>query len=310
MYRRISVPVDGTSHSMQALSLAVGIARQAACPVELVRVAYPTTYGNELYAVTLGDAQIDELRRDAQESLERAAADVEAHGVPVRTAVLDGPIPHALAEHFQSSGADLVVMTTHDRGRLERLLIGSVAESVVRHVHVPVLLVHAHDDAPTLTEAPPIRRILVALDGSAFGDEVIPHAANLARLMRADITLLTVIQPLLAAVALATETGTSRSIAQPSPEDIERADSSELVSQELEETADSLRRSGATVHAHVISDGNPSRAIVEYARHHDMDLIAMTTHGRGALGRLVAGSVSTTVLHGTHTPTLLYRPEM
>ena len=309
MYRHISVPVDGTAHAMQALDLAVGIARQAGCPVELVRVSHPTTYGNELYAVTLGDAQIDELRADARASLERAAAEVEARGVPVHTKVLDGPIPSALAEHFQSSGTDLVVMTTHDRGMLERLLIGSVAEAVVRHVHVPVLLVHSVDDAPPPADAWPIRRMLVALDGSAFGDEVIPHAASLARLMRADITLLTVMQPLLTAVALATETGTSRRLA-PTPEDIARADSSELVSQELEETADSLRRSGVTVHAHVISDGDPSRAIVDYAREHDTDLIAMTTHGRGAVGRFVAGSVSTAVLHGTHTPTLLYRPEM
>lgn len=310
MFRRISVPLDGTTESLDALSLAVGIARQAGCPVELVRVAFPTTNGHELYDATLLGSEITALRRAAGESLQRAAAEVEAQGVASSVVVLQGPIPETLADHFQSSGADLVVMTTHDHGRLERLLLGSVAESVVRHIHAPVLLVHGGESAPRPSVAAPIKRILIALDGSPFGDGVIPHAATLARLMGAEITLLTVLQPMLAAVALATETGTSRSIAQPSPADIEHAEGSELMSSVLERTAQSLRQGGATVHAAAITDGNPARAIAEYAREHDIDLIAMTTHGRGALKRLVAGSVSRAVLHGTRTPMLLYRPAM
>ena len=310
MYRRIAVPLDGTSQGLEALSLAVAIARQVGCPIDLVRVAFPTAYGNELYDVTLRGPDIDTFRQDAQEHVRRTAADVEAQGVPASTTVLEGDIPNVLAEHIGTSGADLVVMTTHDRGRLERVLLGSVAESVVRHVHVPVLLVHAGQGASTLLEARQTKRLLIALDGSPFSELVIPHAATLARLMHADITLLSVIEPLLAAVSLATETGMAPSISQPPSTDREYLDSSELASRVLEGTAESLRREGMTVHAAAITDGNTSRAIAEYARAHDIDLIAMTTHGRGALGRLVAGSVSQAVLHATRVPMLLFRPVM
>ena len=310
MYRRISVPLDGTSHSLEALNLAIGIARQADCPVELVTVALVKQYDNELHDVRVRNAEIDALRRDARETLQRAAADVEARGVASSTVLLEGAVPDVLADHFRSGAADLVVMTTHDHGRLERLLMGSVAESVVRDVHVPVLLVHAGAAAPTPSEARRIRRVLVAIDGSPFGDQVIPHAARLAKLMNAEITLLSVIQPLLAAAALGTAPGLSGSIAPPLPTDLEHADSSEFVSSVLEERAQSLRREGVTVHAAAISDGNPSRAIIDYAHANDIDLIAMTTHGRGALKRLVAGSVSRAVLRASRTPMLMYRPQM
>ena len=310
MYRHITVPLDGTSESLEALDLAVHIAQQAGCPVELVRIAFPTGYDSELYDVAVRSAEVGMLRRDAAESLQVTADQVEARGVRTSTAVLEGPIPSMLADHVGSTGADLVVMTTHDRNRLERLLLGSVSEAVVRHVHVPVLLVHADQGAAALLEAGRRKHILISLDGSLFGDQVIPHAARLASLLHADITLLTVVDANRATASLATETGMVPGISPPRMADVEGGDSSELVRRELEETAQSLRGEGITVHAVVIDDGNPSRAIAEYVRKHAIDLIAMTTHGRGALGRLVAGSVSTAVLHATRTPILLFRPAM
>ena len=309
MYRRISVPLDGTIESLEALSPAITIAQRAGSLVELASVSHPSIHGDELYEAALSDDEIDALRRDAQDTLRRTAAEVEARGVKASTIVLEGNIADALADHFQSSGTDLIVMTTHDRGRLQRLLLGSTAESVVRHVNVPVLLVHAGEGPPPLSAEWRVQHVLIALDGSAFGDLVLPHAAALASIMGADITLLSVVHPLLAAESLATETGASRSIAEPLPADVEHDDPSELVSRVLEKTAQSLRQDGATVHTAAIVDGNPSRAIVEYSREHGIDLIAMATHGRGAFKRLVEGSVTEAVLHATRTPMLIHHPE-
>jgi nucleotide-binding universal stress UspA family protein len=64
------------------------------------------------------------------------------------------------------------------------------------------------------------------------------------------------------------------------------------------------------VHTDVVADGQPARAIVDYAEHHDIDLIAMTTHGRGALKRLVAGSVSEGVIRTSSRPMLVLRPKV
>jgi nucleotide-binding universal stress UspA family protein len=310
MYRQIAVPVDATIESLRAVAVAVAIARRAGCPIELMRVAFPPTPGNELYALaTLGSDEQEAMRRQADAELRRTAAEVEAAGVPAAVAVLEGDIAHTLAEHLEKRGADLVVMTTHDRGRLEHVLLGSVAESVVRRVHTPVLLVRVTaGDAPAAS-APDIRRILIPLDGSPFGEEIIPHASVVARLMGAEITLLTVARPVVIAAALAADAGAPPSIELPSAIPMDDAHRDELESRALEETADKLRRQGLSVHTAVLADGNPARAIVEYARKNNIDLIAMTTHGRGALKRLVAGSVSETVLRTTATLMLMYRPD-
>jgi nucleotide-binding universal stress UspA family protein len=79
--------------------------------------------------------------------------------------------------------------------------------------------------------------------------------------------------------------------------------------QMLERTAERIRSMGITVDIRVLIDARPAHAIIDFASHHAIDLIAMTTHGRGALKRLVAGSVAESVLHAATAHMLLYRPE-
>jgi nucleotide-binding universal stress UspA family protein len=77
----------------------------------------------------------------------------------------------------------------------------------------------------------------------------------------------------------------------------------------LERTAQRIRSLGIAVEYRILVDARPAHAIVDFASQHQIDLIAMTTHGRGALKRLVAGRVAEAVLHGTAAQVLLYRPE-
>jgi nucleotide-binding universal stress UspA family protein len=88
--------------------------------------------------------------------------------------------------------------------------------------------------------------------------------------------------------------------------DEERAESFRQV---LERAAEPLRARRLPIHVEVLVYGQPAYAIVEYAKQHDVDLVAMSTHGHGALKRLVVGSVSESVLRATPTPVLMYRPE-
>ena len=309
MYRRISIPLDGTTESQHALAVAVPIARKCGCPIDLVRVAPPALYNTELFgAAALAGVDAESMRRDAEESLRGTAGEVERLGVSARSIVLDGDISAALAQHLQTSDTDLVVMTTHDRGRLEHLLLGSTAESLMRRVHLPMLLVRAGKGSPALASAPSLKRMLIPVDGSPFGEQVMTHAATLADLMGAEITLLTVVQPILVAAA-ATEIGAPPSVALPTALNMEDADRIEIESRVLSQMAASLRDRGLKVETAALADGNPARAIVEFARKHEFDLIAMTTHGRGALKRLIAGSVSEEVLRTTPTLMLMYRPD-
>lgn len=312
MYRRIAVPVDGTTLSQQAIPWAVTIARLANCPIDLVQVAFPPAAGTELYAATVIQPEVAEaFRQIAQRDLQALANQIASTGIVATATVLMGEIHRSLIDHLDGSDADLVVMTTHDPGRIERLLVGSVAESVIRHIRLPVLLVR-HDDTASVSanDARSIERMLIPLDGSAFGDAILPHATRLASLLRSEITLVGVMQPLLALAAAGADLGgpTTAIIPANIQEDRPDQEQTEAALRPLEQTAAPIRASGLTVRTQVLVDGQPARAIVDYAKQNGMDAIAMTTHGRGALKRILAGSVSQRVLRSSHLPMLIYRP--
>ena len=314
MYRHIAVPLDGTRESHTALHWAVTIARIAGCPINLVTVAFPPVYGSELYgASVVDDTEVERMMHDSEQRLRGIAHEMEALGIRATATVLEGAVPSTLADHLHATATDLVVMTTHDRRRLEQLLLGSVSHEVIRHVHVPVLLVReSGGEPPPLTTPATVEHLLVPLDGSAFSAQILPHAATLASVMRADVTLLGVQQPTVAAAAASPGLGAPPDVPQILPavvdvgSDEERAES---FTQQLQLAAEPLRARQLPVHVEVLVEGQPAHAIVEYARKHDIDLVAMTTHGRGALKRLVVGSVSEAVLRATPTPVLMYRPE-
>jgi nucleotide-binding universal stress UspA family protein len=300
MYRHISIPVDGALQSSQAIRWGVDLARRSGAMVELINVAVPARPGDELKAAGLSPAAKVARIEEAEMSLREEAARLDGDGLRVTTTILNGPIPSALAEHLGRSGTDLVVMATHDPGRLERIMIGSVAENVIRHVAKPVLLLLKDDTELT------IRRILVPLDGSEFSERILPHAADLALAVNAEITLFTAVLPILATASVG--------LGEPVPgatAAIGTLATDESVAAQrdwLEAKARELRSRGLTSTTHATVHGNAGHAIVDYAKTHDVDVIAMSTHGRGAVKRLITGSVATHVLHEAHKAMLINSP--
>ncbi|HEY9227083.1 MAG TPA: universal stress protein [Gemmatimonadaceae bacterium] len=312
MYRHIMVPLDGTAASQHAVPWAFALARKAESSIDLVRVI-PTAFGAEPYGTTvLNQATVDQMRIAAREMLRDLAEEMTEKGVPSRAIVIDGEVRDALRSHLESDELDLIVMTTHDAGRVERFLIGSVAESLVRNVRCPVLLIRADsDDIPQFDDVRTVARIVVPLDGSEFAEEVLPHAITFGRCFQSEMALMAVIQPVVAIATMAADVAGPNVIATLPPAKEADPDPDEVTtySDVLERAARRVRDAGLTVSTAVLVDTRPAHAIVDYADRHDADLIAMTTHGRGALKRLVAGSVSRGVLLGTQKPMLVYRPE-
>lgn len=146
MYRRILVPIDGSQASERALQEALALAGGAA-QFRLVHVQ------EELYLMEPeGYAQIDmtnvqnALRQSGERMLALAAAKVQQSGATAETVLLDANgerIPNVIVNEARQWAADLIVLGTHGRSGLDRLLLGSVAEGVTRIATVPVLLVRA-----------------------------------------------------------------------------------------------------------------------------------------------------------------------
>ncbi|PSQ03885.1 stress response protein [Halobacteriales archaeon QS_6_71_20] len=140
MYDRILVPTDGSDGVERAVRHAVDLAVRHGATVHALYVVNSASYaGMPMESSWEG---IDELlRSDAEDAVSLVEAVGDDHDVPVETAIVDGSPSAEIVRYAEDADCDLVVMGTHGRGGIDRLLLGSVAEKVVRASSVPVLTV-------------------------------------------------------------------------------------------------------------------------------------------------------------------------
>lgn len=129
-------PTDYSDAAKQALQLARSLARDHGAKLVILGVTMPTPPVSEVY-VPVGEmeGQLEEVRRQV------AAIASAIDDVPVETHALQGMPGQAIVAVAEECQADLIVMGTHGRSGLSRLVMGSVAEHVMRHAHCPVLTV-------------------------------------------------------------------------------------------------------------------------------------------------------------------------
>ncbi|MDL1899633.1 universal stress protein [Anaerolineae bacterium CFX9] len=149
-YRKIVVPLDGSGWSQRAVPHAIDIARASGAEVILLHIFRPP--GREyLDSITLGggDSQIQQLREQAKQYLIGLRTELRQEKCTVRTQFIEGAdVPTMICEYVRNEGADLVVMSTHGRSGLSRLVFGSVAQATMECLDVPVLLVKPDQELP------------------------------------------------------------------------------------------------------------------------------------------------------------------
>lgn len=134
---RLLVPLDGSPLAETALPAAAALAQATGATLLLLRAAEAHTFpGGDPT-----DAQV-KVVREAEEYLASVAEKLRGDGVTVETAVWYGPPSDAIVEGARFNHADMVVITTHGRSGLGRVLLGSVAESVLRATSTPILVLH------------------------------------------------------------------------------------------------------------------------------------------------------------------------
>jgi nucleotide-binding universal stress UspA family protein len=144
MYERILIATDGTALSKKAVT--AGIALAAALDAELVACAvsplYPHTYFEGASALTMVDAQRieDQWREDTQRILDAVQKEAHRHDVKTTTVVVQGAVAENLIKVAKKQKCDLIVMASHGRKGIKRLLLGSETLDVLTHSHIPVLV--------------------------------------------------------------------------------------------------------------------------------------------------------------------------
>lgn len=139
MFKKILVPLDGSSFAEEALPYARELAACDNAEIILARVDEPYEPPPGSFVAATAIPEVVQLA--AGEYLEQIVSRLQLAGLRVSSAVLDGKVHEALLKFAKSEGVDLIVMSTHGRTGLSRLLMGSVAEQVVHGAHCPVLLV-------------------------------------------------------------------------------------------------------------------------------------------------------------------------
>ncbi|MBL0169575.1 MAG: universal stress protein [Gemmatimonadaceae bacterium] len=304
MYKTILVPVDGSDFSARALPVAVELARRTGAMVHLALVHDPSAFipfvPGEV-AVPLYDSAMVRERREADQAiLDRTVAALTASGVRVTGVLLEGTVIESLVEYGQQVASELTVMTTHGRGGFARLRLGSVATAYLTRSTTPVLLVHgAGGDAgnPSLP-ALPSGTLLCPLDGSPFAEQILPHAAGFADACGMRLKLFSVTTP--HAVAMA-PFATESLLADPTVLEQEEHDRAAYLTRLAAGTAP-----GTLTNA--VTDMAVGRAILEEAAASHAGAIAMATHGRSGIARVVLGSVADEVIRHSSLPLLVYRP--
>jgi nucleotide-binding universal stress UspA family protein len=145
MYKRILVTLDGSDLSERALEPAFLIAQRFDAQIVLLRVvaldvvSVAGGMGPQYYELRRLHEEHD--RQEAEQYLHALKALWQGTGVPIETRVICGAPPEMILDAAASADADLIVMSTHGRTGLNRLLYGSVAEAVLRGTRWPVLLI-------------------------------------------------------------------------------------------------------------------------------------------------------------------------
>jgi nucleotide-binding universal stress UspA family protein len=149
MYSHILVAVDGSEIGQRALLEAIDLAKIHQAQLDLVHVVDVVPPGGEVTVPF--EAYHDSCVQGGQQVLDRALVLASGAGVPIQSRLIETgkqDASSAILEEAKRSAADLIVLGTHGRSGLRRLVLGSVAEGVVRHAPVPVLLVHAGETRP------------------------------------------------------------------------------------------------------------------------------------------------------------------
>jgi nucleotide-binding universal stress UspA family protein len=265
MMRKILTALDGSSTSESILPYLETLLATQDADVSLVRVIAEN---------------LPSKRREATAYLERVADGLRSKGAVVDVHVLVGKTAPAIVDMAVRGGFERILMCSRGKSGLRRLLLGSVAEAVLRLSPLPVLVVHPLAQPKGAMR---IKRIVVPLDGSHRSGTILQHVVPLAKATGARLLFVTIVEP-----------GSRNDV----PADV--------LARELFREQKRLHKLGIQTELS-IRYGDPVAEILSFGDVQNADLVALSTHGRTGLERMRLGSVTESVLRQGKFPMLVSR---
>jgi nucleotide-binding universal stress UspA family protein len=294
MFERILVPLDGSDAAEIVFPYVVETAANFASGIFLVRVAESAS------PVICRDcgAYLDVTRLKLKSMLESWGV---PQGTKIETKVLSGNPAVEILKYSGEIDAGLIAVASRGASSTGPWPLGNIAAKILRASSFPVLLVRKQAEDAKLIQKKLVKKILAPLDGSKLGEAAIPLVTGIADKTGAEIVLFRVVEPV---TAFAVPTGEIAWNFVGTYETNARIP----VMNYLERMKESLSGSRFAVST-ATGEGQPAGEIIDYAQLNNIDLIAMSTHGRSGIGRWVYGSVAEKVLHSGDQPVLVVRPK-
>ena len=273
------VPLDGSELALTSMPTARVLAERFGAEVHTISVVDAAEDGDRLAA--LGSAVLGVAVGDAHVRV--------AHGADVTEGIL---------RSAEELGRCLVCLSTHGRGRLSGAVVGSVARELVQRSARPLVALGPVGDVPDWKRTPhwppplSVARIVACVDGSDTSEDVLPVASGWARALGMSLTILTVVDD---------ETAPLRPERQRSPYG-EGTDAESYV----DALAHRWRATVPEVDGHVVRDPlGPASGVRSYLRQQPAGLVALTSHARSGMRRVLFGATAASIVHRSPAPCLV-----
>lgn len=278
-YGHVLVPLDGSEFALAAMPTARVVAERFNAELQTISVAG-------------GDVDANRLR-----ALGSAALNVEFGDSSV-SVVTGGAPAEAIARRAEELGSCLVCLSTHGRGRLSGAFVGSVATSLLQSSPDAVVALGPSADRPGWSPSPrwepplSVSRIVACVDGSDTSEEVLPAASAWARALGMSLTIVTVVED--APPPIRPERNVSRYGSNGDPE------------RYVDELVQRWQGTALDVNGRVIRDPlGPASGLRTHLDEEPAGLVAVTTHARSGMQRVILGAATSSIVHASVAPCLV-----
>jgi nucleotide-binding universal stress UspA family protein len=293
------IPLDGSKTAEQVLPYARTLANKLKVPVEFIGVIDIAEFALHISAEKARylERMIEQGERSTMDYLKGVANTFP--GLTVNCAIEKGRAADAIIDKAAADKGTLITMATHGRSGINRWVLGSVAEKVLRATNNPLLLVRAAEQATSGEEAR-LTSVIVPLDGSELAESVLPAVSELAKRLDLEIILFRAFN-----IPYSVYAGADGYYAVNFDQLI--AEIKDEATSYLEKKTEELKRKGFEKVSFLVKEGLSADEIISFGRQTPDNLIAMCTHGRSGVKRWVLGSVTENVVRHCGDPVLVIR---
>jgi len=283
--RSIAVLLDGSKEAAQAIPMAKAVARSAKAHVTILSaIKVPSTPRQKKTHHIVMDERKTYLKRVTNDFLH--------DGVDAKYVIREGSISEVTRHYIEEDDIDLVVTTTRGKSGKPHWLDGGISRKLVQLIDIPILIVKFREEG--YPPAPTVKHIMVALDGSVYSERALPYAQVLANAFRSDLLLLS--------VPAVPEVKDYRAPSEVVENVRHKAETN--MRKFLHDIARMLHKNHLRVKTFV-QGSIPARTIVNVSEREKVDMIMLTSRGRGSLDLLLTGSVAQEVVRDTQIPILM-----